>query len=282
LLRNTFICVCTLGLLASLARAETKYSFKENVRVGQKLAGMMDYQEHEVITDTTGSDSSTSDVQTHENMKVLIDVTQVKDGSATQMQIDVDPASFEAEKKAGEAEVKTPLPFIGRPVTLTRMDDGSVSNDFKTADADKNAISLANDTLNGWLGPDEDFFPAQPVAVGDSWDVSAKYAKHAELGPGDQALTKCHLDWVKDVNGKQMAQITASCGIIRVGDANVEADDASSCTLLVDMAASQIVKSDVKGTVTYSNPKTEATQRSGKTDYTFHCEAHTVGATTQP
>ena len=101
-------------------------------------------------------------------------------------------------------------------------------------------------------------------------------------GARDQLLTKCHLDWVKTIDGKQMVQFTASSGVIRIGEDNLEGDDASSCTLLVDVAASQIVKSDIKGTTLYSNPKTEATQRSGKCDYTFHCEAHTVDATTQP
>jgi hypothetical protein len=275
--RTLVIVLGCLALVGSEAGADTKYSFRENVHVGQKLQGEMDYHEHEVITDTTGTDSTTSDVETHEYMKATIEATQVKDGSAIEMKIQVDPASFETRKKAGQAETRTPSPFIGRAITLARQDDGTVINDFRG-----DVSGLANDILNGWLGPDEDFFPDQPVAVGDSWDVSAKYARHAELGPRDQLLTKCHLDWMKTIDGKKMAQITASSGIIRIDEDNLEGDDANSCIMLVDLAGSQIVKSDIKGTTTYSNPKTEATQRSGKSEYTFHCEAHNVDATTQP
>ena len=177
-MRTWVVCLACLAFVSAAARADTKYMFRENVQVGQKLQGEMDYREHEVITDTTGTESSTSDVETHEYMKATIEATQVKDGSATEMKIQVDPASFETQKKPGQAETRTPSPFIGREITMARQGDGTVANNFKG-----DVSGLATDILNGWLGPDEDFFPDHPVAVGDSWDVSAKYAKHAELGP---------------------------------------------------------------------------------------------------
>ena len=152
-------------------------------------------------------------------------------------------------------------------MVVSRLPDESFTNNFQgDADADD------TDMINAFIGPDADFFPDHPVAIGEMWDASAKVTKHSELAPGDQLLCRCRLDWVKTIGSKQMAQISCSQANIYHEDGNVELDEEITSTLLVDVAAGMIVKSDQKGSGKYSTNPKEKTQVGGGMEFTFHCE----------
>jgi hypothetical protein len=194
-------------------------------------------------------------------------VLDEKDGSAIRAQADVDPGSFDTDREGNGPEKRTPPAFAGKSVVLARHPDESITNDFSGNAGDDDL-----DMLNNLITPDEDFYPDNPVAVGDTWDNTAKAARHAELGPNDRMASVCRLDWVKTIGGKQMAQISNSVAIIYHEDGNVEEDTGYTATVLVDVAAGMIVKGDEKGSSKYATPATEATQVSGGTQFTFQCE----------
>jgi hypothetical protein len=249
----------------------------ENLHVGQKTPCAIAYDFKVKSTATTNGNATVTDTQTTDNWKLTLTTLAEKDGSSTQTRAEVDPASFDTTKIAGADAKKTPCPFAGKSIVLTRGTDESFSNDFPgTASDDDTNI------LNSFLTPDEDLFPDKPVTVGQTWDNSDKMSKHTSLGARDQLLSKCRLDWVKTIDGKQMAQISSSVGIIYHEQGNVEEDVQYAATLLVDVAAGMIVKCDQKGSSTYSTPPTEATQVSGGTEFTFHCEVLPATPTTKP
>ncbi|MGD0140605.1 MAG: hypothetical protein ABSD28_17190 [Tepidisphaeraceae bacterium] len=264
--RTILVFFCTAVFCASAA-ADEKYTLHENLHVGQKVSNSIHYECKVNSTATTNGKQTATNTTTALSWKVTLTILDEKDGSAIRAQADVDPDSFDTAREGNGPEKRTPPAFAGKTVVLARHPDESISNDFPGNAGDDDV-----DMLNNFITPDEDFYPDNPVAVGDTWDNTAKAARHAELGPNDRMASVCRLDWVKTIGGKQMAQISNSVAIIYHEDNNVEEDTSYTTTVLVDVAAGMIVKGDEKGSSKYTTPATEATQVSGGTQFTFQCE----------
>lgn len=269
----------TLTICRSAA-ADDKYTLRENLHVNQKVPYTMTYDCKIKSTSTTNGNQTVLDSETGQIWKVTLTILAEENGSATRANADIGPESVDTSKIVGQAEERTTCPFAGQTIILTRHPDESITNDFQGK-----AGSDDLDMLNNFLVPDDDFYPDKPVAVGDTWDNSAKVARHAELGPKDQLLSECRLDWVKMIDGKQMARISNSVAAIYHEDGNVEEDTGYTTTILVDVAAGVIVKGDEKGSSKYTTPAKEPTQVTGGTEFTFHSELLpdvAAGAATKP
>ncbi len=266
-------------LASGAALGEEKYTIHENVKEGEVGRFSLDADTKTDVTTASGGDKTVNKTETGQIWKVTMTSLEVKDGSATKGKIEIDADGVDVVKHNGEIQTKSSCPFAGKSITVTRHPDESITNDFQgdSPDDDENL-------LNGFLTPDEDMYPDQPVAVGETWDSSDKQKKHASLGPNDQMMAECRLDWVKMVDGKQMAQITNSTAIIYHESGNVEMDYGVTSTLLVDLARGMIVKCDQKGSSKYKTAPKEATQMSGGMEFSFHAEELPVkaGAATKP
>jgi hypothetical protein len=249
------------------AFADDKYTLHENLHIGQKVPVAMVYDLKIKSITTMGGVATPTDVTTHLDWKMTMTVLDVKDGSAMKLRVEMDPVSTDVNTTAGQAPVKASCPFGGKSIVITRNADESFTNDY-SGNADDNDVNL----LNNLISPDEDYYPDHPVAVGDVWDVSAKMSKHSQLGPKDQLMCQCRLDWVKTINGKQMAQISNSVAIVYQEAGHVEEDFESTGTTLVDMGTQMIVKGDQMASSTYKTPPNVAAQVTGGTEYTFHDE----------
>jgi hypothetical protein len=262
--------VILMASVCARARADEKYVIHEKVSEGQKISVEMTNDAHFKTTTTADGLQTVSEQHQKQFLKASMTILSVRDGSATAARVEVDPGSYDTSKETGQAEEKTNCWFAGKTVVLRRAADESVTNDAKGHPPDSKQIDLEN--LNDLLSPDQDMFPDQPVAVGDSWEVSDKLSKHSDLSSGDKLLAHCRLDWVKNINGKKMAQLTCVCGIIRYEEQGVEEDDEYTSEMLVDIAAGQILKADNNGTVKYSTAAGESSQISGGGEFTGHCE----------
>jgi hypothetical protein len=273
-----------VGALCLQARADDKYLIHEKVRAGDIIPVEMTNEGNFKTTTTQDNVQASSAQNVKQYMKATLTVLTVKDGSATSASVFVDPSSYDIEEEDGHEEQKTSCWYAGKTVVLTRAADESVSNDAKGRLPPSRKVDLEN--LNELLSPDQDMFSDQPVSVGDSWDVSDKLSKHSDLNAGDMLRADCRLDWVKTINGKQMAQLTCVCGIIRYRELSVEEDDEYTCVMLVDVAAGQIVKADNKGTISQSTPAAQAMQVKGEGDFSGHCQvlppATAPGPATRP
>jgi hypothetical protein len=267
----------TAAMCGSAVAGDT-YTLHENLHVGQKTPFAMTYDYKVKSTSTTNGNQVVLDTQTGQSWKIVFTMLAVKDGSATRTQLDFDPDSFNTARNAGHAEVKTPCPFVGKPVIVWRNPDESFANDFQ-GNASDDDMSM----LDGLATPDDDYYPDKPVAAGDVWDNSAKIARHTPVGPTDHLASSCRLDWVKNIDGKQMAQISNSVAIVFHEPGHVEEDVAYSVTLLVDVAAGMIVKFEEKGSSKYLTPASEATQVTGGTEFLYRGHVPgAAGAATQP
>jgi hypothetical protein len=249
------------------ALADSKYTFHENLHVGQVIPFSMKYEYKIKSTSKENGAATFTDKTTRLDWKVKLTVLAEKDGSETRALADIDPGSSDTVAVDGQPPTKSGCPFAGKQITLMRTSDDSFNNDF-AGDASDDDVSI----LNNFMSPDEDYYPDTPVAVGDIWDNSAKAAKDSQLGPKDQLMSRCRLDWVKSINGKPMAQITNSVAIVYYEPGHVEEDFEGTCTALIDMTTQMIVKADQTTTSTYKTPAKEPAQITGGTESTFHCE----------
>ena len=277
MITRAILVLFSTAAICGLAAANEKCTLHENLHVGQKVPISIHYECKINSTATAEGKQTATNTTTGLSWKVTLTILDEKDGSAIRAQADVDPDSFNTVREGNGPERKIPCAFAGKTVVLARHPDESITNDF-SGDAGDDDL----DMLNNLIAPDEDFYPDNPVAVGDTWDNSAKAGRHAGLGPNDRMASVCRLDWVKTVGGKQMAQISNSVAIIYHEDGNVEEDTSYTATVLVDVAAGMIVKGDEKGSSKYTTPTTEVTQVSGGTEFTFQYQASPLPAATRP
>jgi len=258
-----------LGLAMSIygsALAGEKYSFHENLHVGQKVPFTLVYDADTKTTTTINGISSVTDSETKYQWKVTLTIEAVKDGSAIRAQADIDPTNTDTITTSGSTST-IPCSYAGKSVVISENPDNSFSNNFTGSARDDDT-----DLLNNFITPDEDYYPDQPVAIGDSWDNSAKLSKHSSLGPNDQMLSQCRLDWVKTIDGKPMAQFSNSYAAVYHEAGHLEEDYEATCTFLVDMNRQMIVKADQTATSTYKTPADSTAQITGGVKNTFHCE----------
>jgi hypothetical protein len=255
-------------------------TIRENLHPGQKVQYV--WTDHYTLksTATANDPLMPKDSDTGHSWKVTLTIQEVKDGSAIRSVADVDPQSFDTSKDDAANETKTPTAYAGKSIGLMRHPDDSLTNDFQG-----NASSDDVDLINNFVTPDAEWYPDNSVAVGDTWDDSTKVGKYASLGPNDTITSKGRLDWVKWVDGKQIAQISHSVAIIYHEDNNVEEDYTFTGTQLVDLASGVTIRVDQKGSSKFIMPGTVPLRVLGRSEFMDHCEVvpdASAGATTQP
>jgi hypothetical protein len=269
------IFLCPAARLAAAAEDEG-ITLHESVQTGQKITCEMTYKTHEVA-DAADASSAKTDSTLRQYVLGTATVLNAEDGSATAMRVETSPDSYDIRQDLGAAEKKTPFAFAGKSVTIRRHDDGTITNDFSgTVDDDD------LDTMNCWLSPDEDYFPDVPVKVGQTWDVSQKLLKHTDHNDGDQMAAVCRLDWVKQIGGRLVGQISCSSATIYHAEGGVEEDVTSSSTLLVDMAKGQITEADQSGKSLQITTSGGSTRTTDTLDFWFKSRILPAGNSTRP
>jgi hypothetical protein len=102
----------------------------EDVHVGQKISFTVTQGISDKLTSTQNGISSATQTTSGQSWKATLTVLAAKDGSATSVQLDIDPESFDTSKGTGQDAVKTRCPYAGKSITLTSQPDGSVKADF--------------------------------------------------------------------------------------------------------------------------------------------------------
>jgi hypothetical protein len=273
---NCFVVVLAVSAaFCAHAVADDKFTFHENVHVGQKIsfAAGSDLK----TTTTPAGGTAPTEVETGQYWHVKITPLTVESGSATKSQVDFDADTYDTTKTPGSDEAKVPCAFAGKSVIVSLAPDGTGTNDFKgdVSDSDKQL-------LNEFISPDQDYFPNQPVAVGDTWDNSAIVTKRSGFDSKDKMTSKCKLDWVKMIDGKQIAQISNTCSYTVKMDNNTQEDGTSTITLLVDLAAGMIVRADQQGSSQIKSTAGPQPVITGGSEYAFHGEVMDSTAATKP
>ena len=268
-IRTVLLLALALLTCAPALAEEEKYSFHESLKPGDVIAGELVIDDHENVTTTQDGKSDVDNSATVKHWKFEETILSAKDGSSVKTRVKIADGSTDAIKETANADEKvTPCPFIQEDVIIVRHLDEAVTDDF-SGKAGPDDIEDLHDLLN----PDQDFFPEKPVAVGESWDVSDKVAKHASLEKGDTCKVECRLDWVKEIDGRKLAQITGTSKFVQHLSGRVEQASDEQITLLVDVAEGMIIKCDETVKVKYSTPADEAVRETGTSLTTYHVTA---------
>jgi hypothetical protein len=233
------------GIMASVARAQT-YALRARVAPGTTATF------DQVAKDTTQSrppdaagDAFTANSSSVEHLFGHFAVTGLSDGSPNAMRITFNSESNNEFDADGEPAEITKSPLAGRTINLAMDAAHKYTDDYK-GDLDDDV----RDELHEFLVPDADMFPDHPVAVGDYWDASAKYAADLPLKKGESVLQWYRLDSVEKVNGRSIAHLTMSYGsVTRQDPGSVRILEATG-TALVDLDRGAVTDVTMKGTYT--------------------------------
>jgi hypothetical protein len=256
------------------------FTIHENLHPGQKLVYLWTDRSTLKTHATVNDPLVPKDSDTAHSWKLTLTIRDVKDGSAIRSVADVDPQSTDTITDDQGNQIKTPTAYAGKSIVLTRHPDDSCTNDF-SGNASDDDVQL----INNFVTPDAEWYPDKPVAVGDTWDDSAKVGKYASLGPKDTVISKGRLDWVKPINGKQIAQISHSIAFVYHEQGGAEQDYTFTGVQLVDLATGVTIQTDQKGSSRFIDPTTTPPNVLGGTEFMDHEEVlsdSADGPTRQP
>ncbi len=191
----------------------------------------------------TDADGKTDFSHTLEHSTGTMVVTAVKDGIPIACRLTYDPKCTVKTIGDDGSTTTAESPLAGKTITL-RMIENKVVDDLKDS-IDDDTREYMHDVLN----PDADNFPDGPVAVGDSWETSAKVSKHAGLGPDDRILSHTKLDGIKTVDGARLGEMSFVVADLRHDDPGEESTYAGEGTYRVDLDHGVIIHADATGTI---------------------------------
>ncbi len=248
---------------------EEKYTFHEALKPGDVVVAEIAIEDHENVTTTQEGKSEVDSSVTRHAWKLEETILAVKAGSSTRTRIKVAAGSVDAARASADAdETVTPCPYVREDVIVERHLDDAITDDF-TGEAGPDDTNDLHDVLN----PDQNWFPDKPVAVGDSWDISAKIAKQYNLEKGDTTKFDCRLDWVKTIDGRRTAQVSSTGRILQHSGGRVELSTEQQTTMLIGVADGLILQFDQTSKVKYSTPADEPVRMTRTSQTTYHSTA---------
>jgi len=232
-----------IGLfLSAWATAQQTYEIKLHVTPGQKWsfdATTSIKQKGEVTAN--GQPAQEINSAANQKRKGTLEVLEVIDGKPSSARIVFDADSESSGNMGGQ-----PVPaftLAGKTITLRRGEGGATTNDLPEQ---PDAQTLQE--LNHMLDPDTSVFPGQAVAIGDEWDAdTANLAKQFQLGPDDKVSMKCKLLAIKDLEGRQVADVSVAGRIVKHDQGFIETTTTLGGVSRVDLLTGQTLNADVIG-----------------------------------
>lgn len=128
-----------------------------------------------------------------------VGILSVANDGKSQIRLMFDNDCGETENNNGQSK-DVPSELAGQTVTAHRTADGRTEIDG--GNFDQEAKANADEALNPW----SKIYPANPVAIGDEWEVAAS-AQLWEWLNAEGNSRKCKLSKIEDVNGRKTAVI---------------------------------------------------------------------------
>ena len=142
-----------------------------------------------------------------------------------------------------------PFPVAGQTLAVTVDPDGTVRSDRTLS---KDVVSDLELTVPVYTA----FFPAQPVKVGDSWDISGEtLARSMSMPEGSTCSGQAQLVGVEAVDGRPAARVAVRLtfsGQTRTEASTFVADVVMEGTILFDLKTGRALRSSLIGRITTS------------------------------
>ncbi len=231
-------------LLSQAASLAQQITLKPAAEVGQ--AWGFDQLQESVTNNSASANGQSQPFSAHQQSHHTgtAEILAVKDGLPTSLRIKFDVTSSDSTAMNDQPAQSVPFPYAGKTVTITRNDDGSVSDDFNGQADPSNSAELHSLLDEGAV-----FFPAKPISVGDEWPADPQVLSRAlQLTGKETAGMTLKLLSVNDVAGHQVAEIKVSVAAIKF-QGGIQSKVIMQGTSLVDVQTGQCTKSDLAGTI---------------------------------
>ena len=154
---------------------------------------------------------------------------------------------FTTTQKPGEQPKQWPSMLCGETITVS-FDEGSrLKHDYRGEVQD----DLVRQELMGMLDDDGFIRPDKPVAVGEKWPVNKPLLRrYFELPEDGECDGECNLIAVKEVDGRKVAEVSATVNFTKIPAEGITARFESGATLIFDLATGQGVKSTGRAAIT--------------------------------
>ena len=243
--RLLFGCVGSLTILLGLcgwAAAQQTYTLKLRATVGQKWSFDVNtsIKQKGQVTQN-GQVLQPIDQSATQRRKGTLEILAVQNDVPTAVRISYDPDSSNSGNMAGQAAPAFSL--AGKSVTLRKGNDGQITNDLPQAPDEATAAEL-----NRMLDPDQSIFPQHPVAVDEQWDGQTdQLSKQFQLGPDDKVSMTCKLLAIKDLDGRQVADVSLAGQVIKHEQGFIETTTTLGGVSRLDLASGQALNADLIG-----------------------------------
>ena len=234
----SFITLC----MPCLAAAQQTCELKLHVVPGQKWsfdATSAIKQKGEVTTN--GQPAQEINSAANQHRKGTLEVLAVEDGKPSAMRVSFDADSSSSGNLGGQ-----PVPtfsLAGKTVTLRRGEGGTTTNDLAEAPDDQTLQEL-----NHMIDPDTSVFPGHAVTIDDQWDANtANLAKQFQLGPDDTVSMKCKLLAIKELDGRQVADVSVTGQVVKHDQGFIETTTTLGGVTRVDLLTGQTLAADIIG-----------------------------------
>jgi hypothetical protein len=242
----TFASILT-GLLSGSAFAADKIPLRLALEPGMAWTFEQTQDNASDNKATANGQSQSFSTKMHGHRIGKIEVVAAKNGIPTTLKVTYGDGC-ETVNESGGQQFKPPFPYAGKTITITRADDGSITDDFNDQ-VDPQTMAELHEIVDQELV----FFPKDPVAVGEEWPGDAPALGRAlQLqGPNEQAGMTLKLLSVKEVDGRPTAEVKVSIAAVKEQQ-GIQVKVVSQGTALVDIHTGHAVQVDLKGTTTGS------------------------------
>ena len=236
--------------LSTWASAQQTYELKPHIVPGQKWsfdATSSIKQKGEVTAN--GQPAQEINSAANQRRKGTLEVLAVEGGKPTSARIVFDADSESSGNMGGQQVPASPLG--GKTITLRRGEGGTTTNDLPEQ-PDPQTLQ----ELNHMIDPDTSVFPGHAVAIGDEWDAdTASLSKQFQLGPDDKVSMKCKLLAIKDLDGRQVADVSVAGRVVKHDQGFIETTTTLGGVSRVDLLTGQTLNADVIGKMTSRGAK---------------------------
>jgi hypothetical protein len=174
-----------------------------------------------------------------------MEVLAAENGRPTSIRVTYERGLEDVMEQMGQQQRK-PFPFAGESAVLSWKPDRSL--DLRTNVQTDDVEALGE--LRQMLDPDDGLFPRGPVKVGDRWEAGKDaVAKSFQLGPNDTGSGEFRLVDVRDVNGRETAEIECSVAM-KKNEQGMMVSIAMKGAMLIDLATGHLVGGQLAGPIT--------------------------------
>ena len=232
-----------LGMILSLpAMGADKVTIREAIEPGMTWTF---HHTQEILTNSTATlngQSTPFGQKMHSMRSGKAEVLTAVGGAPTSIRVTFGD-DCETLIDASGRQQKLPFPYTGKTITLTRGEDGKITDDFK-GQADEASAG----ELHAMIEQEAILIPSHPIAPGEEWSPDpAALSRLMQLkGERDRAGMTLKLLGVKEISGRGVAEVKVSI-VLQTAQQQNSMQLISQGTALVDLQTGHTVKTEMKG-----------------------------------